>query len=285
MYTSPNRRTAIRNISLGILGLSTPLISRGISYPIPLQKKGTFDFPDHFPNIDPAIISEVVGKSHFDLDGVKKLVDNRSELAKSVWEWRFGDFESAIGAASHVGRRDIALYLMSKGATPTIFTLAMMGAYDSVQAMIKAYPGIEKTTGPHGISLLDHAYAGERMKDKMTTTEIENLEKTIELLQSLDGAKGPQYLDVTPEEQQNYLGNYIYGDKENEGFTIQLNMRKLLSLGPIGGFGGAMYKLDENLFTYNGAPSVTIQFDWEGKKVIGLRLSDPEIMVEAKKVS
>ena len=73
----------------------------------------------HFPNIPPEIIEEVVGKSHFDLEGVKSLVEKRSELSRSVWEWRFGDFESAIGAASHVGRRDIALYLMSKGARNT----------------------------------------------------------------------------------------------------------------------------------------------------------------------
>ena len=72
--------------------------------------------------IDPAVVEAMVSKSHFDLEGVEKLVTTRPELAKASWEWRFGDFESAIGAASHVGRRDIVQYLLQKGGRPTLFT-------------------------------------------------------------------------------------------------------------------------------------------------------------------
>src|SRR6476646_8611337 len=49
--------------------------------------------------------------SHFDLAKLKELVDTRQELAKASWDWGFGDWETAIGAASHVGRKDIAAYL------------------------------------------------------------------------------------------------------------------------------------------------------------------------------
>lgn len=280
-----NRRTSLKICSLAVLGLAIPNFSfanQSTNGILKLTENKTV--PEHFPNIPPEIIEEVVGKSHFDLDRVKELVDKRPELSRSVWEWRFGDFESAIGAASHVGRRDIALYLMSKGARPTVFTFAMLGNFQVIKSIVEASKGIQEVTGPHGISLLDHAYAGRRMKDKMTQTEIEDLEKTIDYLTSLGNSGGEKYIDVSPEEQEKYLGDYKYGNGEKEGFTIDVNMRKLLSLGPIGGFGGALYKVGENRFTYNGAPSVIITFDITDGIVKSLKLSDPDVNVVAEKV-
>jgi hypothetical protein len=280
-----SRRTALQSASLAILGLSFPDLGMKNKHFEIEGLSGKREKSDHFPNIDPAIIAEVVGKSHFDLDRVRELVDKRPELSRSVWEWRFGDFESAIGAASHVGRRDIVLYLMSKGARPTIFTFAMLGAVDVVKSAVTISPRIQKTMGPHGISLLDHAYAGERMKDQMTPDEMDQLKQTIDFLESLGDAGGEDYLKVSSEEQEKYLGKYMYGNKENEGFTIDINMRKLLSLGPIGGFGGALYKIGENRFTYNGAPSVIITFESEGDTIKSLTVSEPDSTTLAKKVS
>ncbi|TDQ25751.1 hypothetical protein [Tenacibaculum caenipelagi] len=284
--TNIDRRTSLKIGSLAALGLVIPNMSFANQSTNRILKLTKNDIvPKHFPNISPEVIEDVVGKSHFDLDRVKELVDKRPELSRSVWEWRFGDFESAIGAASHVGRRDIALYLMSKGARPTIFTFAMLGHFQVVKSIIEASNGIQKVTGPHGISLLDHAYAGRRMKDKMTETEIENLERTIDYLTALGNASGEKYIDVTKEEQEKYLGDYKYGNGEKEGFTINVNMRKLLSLGPIGGFGGALYKIEENKFIYNGAPSVIITFDIQDDLVKSLTIYDPDVTIIAKKVS
>ncbi|UWX54595.1 hypothetical protein NYZ99_17220 [Maribacter litopenaei] len=280
-----NRRVALKTYSLSLLGLTLPGLSMSKEPFVKQQELSkSLDIPKHYPNIPPEIISEVVGKSHSDLERVKQLVDKRPELSRSVWEWRFGDFESAIGAASHVGRRDIAQYLMEKGARATLFTFAMLGHINVVKASIEANPGIEKTMGPHGISLLDHAYAGERMKNEMSNTEIENLERTIDYLANLGNAGGDSYIEVTPEEQQKYIGDYKYGDGEKEGFTVGVNMRKLLSLGPIGGFGGGLYKTGENTFIYNGTPSVTISFETENNAVTSLKITDPEVTVIAKKI-
>ena len=280
-----NRRTALKAYSLAFLGLSFPGFALANNDLIGLNRPSNDEnIPKHFPNIDPEIIAEVVGKSHFDLDRVKEIVEKRPELSRCVWEWRFGDFESAIGAASHVGRRDIAMYLISKGARPTIFTFAMLGALPVIKSVVESVPGIQRSTGPHGISLLDHAYAGERMKDKMTTNEIKNLQLTIEYLESLGDAGGEQYLDVNSEEQKKYLGNYKYGEGEQDGFTIAINMRKLLSLGPIGGFGGTLYKMGDNKFTYNGAPSVIITFEMQNKTIKSMTLSEPGLTLVADKV-
>lgn len=281
-----NRRTALKTYSLAFMGLSVPglaLTNNNLNWSHS-PSNGEI-VPKHFPNIDPEIIAEVVGKSHFDLDRVKELVENRPELSRSVWEWRFGDFESAIGAASHVGRRDIATYLISKGARPTIFTFAMLGTFSVIKSVVESIPDIQRISGPHGISLLDHAYAGERMEAEMTKNEVNDLKLTIDYLESLGDAGGEQYLDVSSEEQRKYLGNYKYGEGEQEGFTINLNMRQLLSLGPIGGFGGALYKIGENKFTYNGAPSVIITFEVHDDTIKSLTLSEPGFTVIAEKVS
>ena len=112
------------------------------------------------PVTDPAVARQVVGLSHRDLDGVRAIVDPHPELASSAIDWGFGDWESAIGAASHVGRRDIVEYLMSQGARPDLFTLAMLGNLDAVRAMVEAAPGLQRLKGPHGLTLAHHARAG-----------------------------------------------------------------------------------------------------------------------------
>ena len=42
-----------------------------------------------------------------------------SALACATLDWGFGDWETALGAASHVGRPEIAEYLIANGAEPT----------------------------------------------------------------------------------------------------------------------------------------------------------------------
>ncbi len=111
----------------------------------------------NFPHQDLDLVRTVVGASHRDLNRVKELVEKCPPLARASWDWGFGDWETALGAASHVGRRDIAEYLISRGARPDIFTFAMLGDLDTVKAYIKAQPGIQRIRGPHGIPLLQHA--------------------------------------------------------------------------------------------------------------------------------
>lgn len=278
------RRHLIKSSALVWLGLhSTGIMGQTQSYKLTGSRVQP-EIPEHFPHLDPEVIAEVVGKSHFDLDRVKELVEHRVELAKAVWEWRFGDFESAIGAASHVGRRDIALYLLKKGARPTLFTLAMLGEMQVLQSAIDAHPGIQKISGPHGFSLLHHAHAGMRMKDDMSNRELEKVKRTIDYLETLGDANGITYMDISENEQEMYLGDYKYGPGEKQGFTIKLNMRKMMALGPIGEFGGALYKLAEHEFTYNGAPSVKITFEVQQQQVKSLTLTDPDFSITAEKV-
>ncbi|WP_202913864.1 hypothetical protein [Winogradskyella ouciana] len=277
-----SRRAVVKSSIFGALAVSIPSFT--FAKQILSYQNNDVKLFHRYPSIDDEIVNEVVGKSHFDLDRVKELVDKRTELARATWDWSFGDWESAIGAASHVGRRDIVDYLMSKGARPTMFTYAMLGGYNIVKSMIEMTPGIQKLQGPHGISLLQHAEVGLRMKDKMTSQQILNSEKLIDYLQILGDANGETYEKLDEDQMPKYLGDYRYGDGENEGFAVKVNMRKMLSLGKLGKFGGGLYPVGNNKFLYNGISSVYITFQVEDGIVKSLTINEPDLALVAKKV-
>ena len=115
---------------------------------------------DHFPRNDPDRVAAVVGASHGNFDRVRQLVTEQPALAKASWDWGFGDWETALGAASHTGRREIAEYLIGHGARPTVFSAAMLGDVDTVRAFLSRDGDLATLLGPHGISLMRHARSG-----------------------------------------------------------------------------------------------------------------------------
>jgi hypothetical protein len=281
MNSNMNRRAVIRSSAFGLLAVSMPNILFAKTGSLLSVNEKLFH---RYPSIDDAIVSEVVGASHFNLDRVKELVSKRPELARATWDWGFGDWETALGAASHVGRRDIAEYLMSKGARPDIFTFAMFGDYNAVLAMVEAKPGIQSVAGPHGITLLQHVKNGLD-RDGLTDEQKNRNQKLITYLELLGNADvTPINLAMKEEEKQKYLGNYLYGDGPEDGFTVRLNMSKLISLGKLNKFGGSLYYKGDQQFEYNAAPSVTISFQLEGEKVISLTVTEPDLTLVAKKV-
>ena len=275
------RRIVVKSSAFGLLlvGIPNILYARDI-YGFDLENKDKTPIHDRYPAIRLEVASDIVGLSHFNLERLKEIVDPRPELAKASWDWGFGDWESAIAAASHTGRKDIVEYLVAKGAVPTIFTYAMLGAYEAVKTMIDSYPGIQKNFGPHGISLLHHA------KLALTTQGVDTAkaQQLIDYLEKTGNADGRQYLPMEEMEKAKYVGNYKYGDGKEDGFTIKLNMKKLISLGKIGKSGGALYRKSDNEFTYNGAPSVMINFRIENSKVISMTVNEPGLILTAQKI-
>jgi hypothetical protein len=110
--------------------------------------------------LEAKLVQEFVGNAHGDLNRVRELLAQESGLINATWDWGGGDFETALGAASHMGRRDIAEFLLEHGARLDIFAAAMLGKLDIVKAALSAYPEAIKTPGPHGIPLIAHAQAG-----------------------------------------------------------------------------------------------------------------------------
>jgi hypothetical protein len=139
---------------------------------------------------------------------------------------------------------------------------------------------VQRNFGPHGISLLQHAKTGFE-SGEVNKTKARQL---VDYLQSLGDADGRKYLDLADAEKTKYLGDYKYGEGKADGFTIKLNMRKLLSLGSLGKSGGSLHRVGENEFTYQGAPSVSIKFLVQNEKVISLTLDEPGLSLTAAKI-
>lgn len=105
-------------------------------------------------------VNDIVGNAHGNLDRVKELLQDDPKLVNASWDWGGGDWETPLGAAAHMGRRDIALYLLSQGANLDLFAAAMLGELEIVTAIIHAFPEMRHAKGPHGIPLLIHAQKG-----------------------------------------------------------------------------------------------------------------------------
>lgn len=110
--------------------------------------------------IDPALVQAFVGNAHGDFNRVKELYEQEPALLNAAWDWGGGDWETALGAASHMGRKDIALFLIGKGARMDIFAAAMLGKVEIVQSILTAFPEVRNSKGPHGIPLQAHAAVG-----------------------------------------------------------------------------------------------------------------------------
>ena len=112
------------------------------------------------PALEASLVQDFVGNAHGDLDRVRELLAQEPALINSAWDWGGGDFETGLGAAAHMGRRDIALYLLEHGARLDLFAAAMLGHLDIVKSTLEAYPDALNILGPHGIPLIAHALAG-----------------------------------------------------------------------------------------------------------------------------
>src|SRR4026208_2442303 len=118
------------------------------------------DFPEHHPQFDRARVKRFVIAGHGNLPAVKAMLAEEPGLINGAIDWGNGDFETALGGASHMGRPDIAEYLLEHNARMDIFAATMLGKLDIVKAAVAAYPNIVHVPGPHGIPLIVHAEKG-----------------------------------------------------------------------------------------------------------------------------
>src|SRR5881398_1880293 len=112
------------------------------------------------PPLDSDLVREFVANAHGDLEAVRTALAGEPALANAAWDWGGGDWETGLGAAAHMGRRDIAEYLLEHGARMDVFAAAMLGETEIVRAMLDAQPSLRDARGPHGIPLISHAEAG-----------------------------------------------------------------------------------------------------------------------------
>ena len=131
---------------------------------------------DRGPRLSLEQVEKFVRAAHVDLDATRSLLEEQPKLVNAAWDWGGGDWETALGGASHMGRPDIAVHLLEHGARMDIFAAAMLGKLAIVKAAIDAYPETRHVLGPHGIPLMKHAQKGGDAA-KPVVEYLESLEK------------------------------------------------------------------------------------------------------------
>lgn len=99
------------------------------------------------------LIDEFVGASHGDLGTVRAMLTDHPDLVDASARWQ----ERPIQAAAHAGARNVAEFLLSKGAPLDICTAAMLGRVEQVMQMLREDPAHARAAGAHGLSVLYHA--------------------------------------------------------------------------------------------------------------------------------
>jgi hypothetical protein len=258
---------------LSMLGISTLAAKAWGQAPVPYAIAGA----DAFPQQDPSLVKDAVGASHGNLARIRELVEKQPALARASIDWGFGDWETCIDAAAHVGNKAIAGFLLTHGARPTIFSAAMMGQLDAVKAFVAARPGIQKTLGPHGITLLSHAKAGGP-----------DAAAVVQYLAALGDADTPTPTQpLAPGDVDALVGKYVYGPGPRDYFTVDVQKPMLgMALGidrPNSPARRGLGHLGNLVFFPTGVPTVKIAFAREGDKGMQLTVADPDVMVTAKR--
>jgi hypothetical protein len=230
-----------------------------------------------FPRQDAKLVAEVVGKSHRDEARVKELVKAHPALVNAWWDWGFGDWESPLGAASHVGQRGIAEFLLEHGARIDIFAAAMLGMTTVVKAFVAAQPGVQRTLGPHGITLLAHAKAGDKQAAD-----------TVAYLESLGDADIGHKTGPLPADRQSaFIGKYASEEADvrldcraNSSGRLMLAIQKER----VEVASQLIHYLGDDEFFPSGVPSVRFRFAIEGGKAKSVSIRANDVVLTAKRV-
>ena len=255
---------------LSVLGISA-IASRAWGQPAP--PGSPISAADVLPAQDPATVKEAVTTSHGNLARIRELVEKQPALARASYDWGFGDWETCIDAAAHVGNKPIADLLLTHGARPTIFSAAMMGQLDAVKAFVAARPGIQKTLGPHGITLMSHAKAGGP-----------DAAAVVRYLAALGDADTPAPTQpLAPAERDALIGKYVYGPGPRDFFTVDVQRESLGIDRPGGPARRGLGHLGSLVFFPAGVPTVKIAFARDGANGMQLTVADPNVMLTAKR--
>ena len=177
------------SVVMGSEALSAETPQAPLPHTLPTEAPFARDYPApdfrpswRKPQVNRLLVQDFVIYAHMDLDLVKKLLEREPVLLHSHMDWGGGDFESALGAASHMGRRDIAEYLLGKGARLDLFCATMLGQLEIIKGILTVFPGLIDAKGPHGLGLHLHAKMGGH-----------EAEKTLEYLQSIKKVELPTF--------------------------------------------------------------------------------------------
>jgi uncharacterized protein len=99
-------------------------------------------------------IAEFVLAAHSNFTKVQELHSQNPALIDACYT-KFN--ETALQAAGHMGKSDIARYLLDAGAPLNVFAAAMLGEVEWVRGFLQEDPKLANGKGVHRISLFYHA--------------------------------------------------------------------------------------------------------------------------------
>jgi hypothetical protein len=146
-------------MAAGAIAASSPLLSQPQAAPPPSSQT---KIPDRGPRLDADFVRQFVIAGHGNLELVKEMLAQQPALINATWDWGSGDWETALGGASHMGNKPIAEYLLAHGARMDVFCATMLGKTEIVKAFMADDPKVVDLKGPHGIPLVRHAQAGKQ---------------------------------------------------------------------------------------------------------------------------
>lgn len=252
--------------ALGISALTTTAWAQAVVPP------SVVPAADVFPLQDPAAVRESVVSAHGNLKRIQELVERQPALARAAVDWGFGDWESCIDAAAHVGNKPIAEFLLMNGARPTVFSAAMMGQLDVVKAFVAARPGIQRMHGPHGLTLMSHARAGGP-----------DAAPVVQFLTGMGDADIPlPSAPISAAERELVIGKYVYGPGPRDFFTVDVQ-RDTLGIERPQSSRRSLVHTGNLVFFPIGVPTAKIAFAVEDGKATRLTVADPDVMMTAKR--
>ncbi len=142
-----------------------------------------------------------------------------------------------------------------------------------MRACCEATPGIQRTPGPHGITLMRHAQHGQA-------------NRVVEYLTELGDADiGPTNLPLTEDDAAPYPGRYepegapgvvfLVAWHERGGIMFARDQRQLRFLMHLG----------DHAFSPSGAAAVRVEFDVQGGRATRMTVRDGDLRIRARRLS
>ena len=209
-----------------------------------------------FPSHEPALAREMVAVSHSRLERVQELLDRSPALANATWDWGFGDWETALGAASHTGRREIAMLLMAHGAPPEHLHVRHAwpaGCRPGLCRGESRYPGNEGATRLDADASRSAGEGSRRVRRGLSRG-------------GRRGRRGLRDVTLADEAKAQYLGTYGHGGGTPADAAFEITETRSGRLGirrlPDGDV-RQLYHLGDHEFHPAGASAVRVRFDVE----------------------
>ena len=148
----------------------------------------------------------------------------------------------------------------------------MFGQLDSVKAFILASPAIQKTRGPHGLTLLSHARAGGA-----------GAVQVVKYLESV-GDADPKYTNepLAESDRTAIIGIYSFGSGATDRLTVTIGDRGP-SIQREGGTPRNLFHLGGRAFHPPGADAVRIKFA-PGERAVSVTVEDGPVVVTAHRL-